>query len=154
MRVPGSGKTAVLVEIAKELKPTNGIYLAYNKAISLEASKKFPKAISCKTTHSLAYQNTVKPYKLKVGWFNWKSIKESLPYEIRLIIIDLLDEFCLSRYIKFDDFKVRKLVENENVTKQMLDLVKSYFLKMTQGKVDITHAAYLKMYHIYLANNI
>jgi ABC-type cobalamin/Fe3+-siderophores transport system ATPase subunit len=92
---PSSGKTSVLVAIAKEINPSNGIYLAYNKAIATEASKKFPKNVSCMTTHSLAYQNTVKPSKLKVGWFNWKSIKEQVPYEIRLLIIDLLDEFCL-----------------------------------------------------------
>lgn len=30
----GSGKTSVLVEIAKHARSTNGIYLAYNKAIA------------------------------------------------------------------------------------------------------------------------
>ncbi|MCD6435722.1 MAG: ATP-dependent helicase [Clostridiales bacterium] len=150
----GSGKTSVLVSIANTINPTNGIYLAYNKAIATEASRKFPKSIVCKTTHSLAYQNTIKPFNLKVGWFNWKSIKEHLPYELRLIIIDLLDEFCLSRHISFKDFSVQKLVENENLNKQILDLVKGYFLKMITGKIDITHSAYLKFYHLNLANNI
>jgi len=151
---PNSGKTSVLIAIAKAINPSNGIYLAYNKAIATEASRKFPKTIACKTTHSLAYQNTIKQNKLKVGWFNWKSIKESLPYEIRLIIIDLLDEFCLSKYETFEEFKTDKLIENTNLNKRILDLTKEYFIKMITGKIDITHAAYLKLYHLNLVNNI
>jgi len=150
----GSGKTSVLISIADTINPKNGIYLAYNKAIATEAARKFPKSIVCKTTHSLAYQNTIKPFGLKVGWFNWKSIKEHLPYEIRLIIIDLLEEFCLSRYTSFTDFSDQKLVENENLNKQILKLVKEYFIKMITGKIDITHSGYLKFYHLNLANNI
>ena len=148
----GSGKTSVLIAIAKEVKPKNGIYLAYNKAIATEASRKFPSTIACKTTHALAYQNTIKQFKLKVGWFNWKNIRESLPYELRLIIIDLLEEFCLSKYTKFEDFKINKLMHNENLNNRILDLVKSYFVKMTEGNIDITHSAYLKLYHLLLAN--
>ena len=150
----GSGKTSVLVAIANTVNPKNGLYLAYNKAIATEASQKFPSSVLCKTTHSLAYQNTIKQFKLKVGWFNWKSIKEHLPYETRLIVIELLEEFCLSRFTKFKDFQDLKLIENENFNKKILELVKTYFLKMVEGKIEITHAAYLKFYHLNLANKI
>ena len=40
----GSGKTAILTEIAKQLG-TSGIYLAYNKSIATEAQQKFPSKI-------------------------------------------------------------------------------------------------------------
>ena len=37
----GAGKTHTLIELVKELKPTTGLYLAYNKAIATEATAKF-----------------------------------------------------------------------------------------------------------------
>ena len=32
--IAGSGKTATLIEMASALDPSNGLYLAYNKAIA------------------------------------------------------------------------------------------------------------------------
>lgn len=40
--VAGSGKTTLLVRIAEELKPKNGLYLAYNKAVARRGSATIP----------------------------------------------------------------------------------------------------------------
>jgi F-box protein 18 (helicase) len=45
----GSGKTTTLINIAKTLKPQYGLYLAYNKAMQLEAASKFPSSVRCDT---------------------------------------------------------------------------------------------------------
>ena len=53
----GSGKTSTLVAISRELSG-KGLYLAYNKAIAVDAIKKFPSHVDCKTAHSIAYRAT------------------------------------------------------------------------------------------------
>ena len=55
----GAGKTSTIVLIAEQLvsQGKRGIYLAFNKAISDEASRKLPRGVDAKTFHSLAFQN-------------------------------------------------------------------------------------------------
>ena len=52
----GTGKTTTLIELALARPETKFLYLAFNKAISEEASKKFPSNVKCQTLNSLAYQ--------------------------------------------------------------------------------------------------
>jgi hypothetical protein len=52
--VAGSGKTSTLMFIAKELQQKS-LYVAFNKVTALEAEAKFPKHVTCRTTHSIAY---------------------------------------------------------------------------------------------------
>jgi len=58
--VAGSGKTSVLMELATRY--SNGLYLAFNKAIVTDVVKKLPNGWSCKTFNSfglrLIYENT------------------------------------------------------------------------------------------------
>jgi len=152
----GTGKTTMLTEITKAIEPKNGLYLAYNKAIADEAKEKFGSNISCSTTHSLAYKYTVRKNKLKVNPFTFKDIKERVRYDTKLLIIEVINAFSLSKYIRFDDFisNNKELAEKMNsVNKKILILAKEYIGKMFKGEVDITHAVYLKMFHILLANN-
>jgi hypothetical protein len=50
----GSGKTSTLKMVADELKVPS-LYVAFNKVTATEASEKFPRHVTCKTTHSIAY---------------------------------------------------------------------------------------------------
>lgn len=145
--VAGSGKTTLLVEIAKALKPKNGIYLAYNKAIATEATKKFPKTVSCCTTHSLAYRSTVIPCKLKLGVFSTRSIQELIPFETKKAVVNYIREFCLSKYTEFCDF-----AEETDILPQHRDLCLAYLDKMQSATIECTHEFYLKLFHILLAN--
>jgi len=146
--IAGSGKTYILKEIAKAVKPKRAIYLAYSKAIATEAQKEFPKGtVECKTTHSIAYANTVKPLKLSIGFFNYKSIREPLPYEHKQDIVDTLKEFCLSKYEDFESY-----AENAGITDATAKITKKYVQKMADGEIDCTHDFYLKLFHIMLVN--
>ena len=58
----GTGKTSTLLGVANAYPDRKGLYLAYNKALQLEAREKFPPYISCKTIHGLAYQDLGAPY--------------------------------------------------------------------------------------------
>lgn len=51
----GTGKTATLALAAQEVPRARCLYLAYNKAIALDARKRFPRNVSCRTLHSLAF---------------------------------------------------------------------------------------------------
>lgn len=50
----GAGKTSTLVMMAEALEVPS-LYLAFNKVTANEAAEKFPKHVTCKTTHSVAY---------------------------------------------------------------------------------------------------
>lgn len=153
--IAGAGKTATLVELSNLFRG-KCLYLAYNKAIATEAASKFGKHVQCKTTHSLAYapiiiQGLSKPGiakgKRTVDWFTWKSIKERIPYETKLEIIESVDEFFLSSAISISTFY--KDYDDEIAT-----LAKKYILKMVRKEMPVTHSFYLKYYHILLAAGI
>jgi hypothetical protein len=62
----GTGKTSTLNLLAKYNK-AKGQYIAFNKAIVEEAKEKFPKSVSCRTAHSLAYGAVGYKYKNRMG---------------------------------------------------------------------------------------
>ncbi len=51
----GTGKTSTLKLVAGRLGRQRGVYIAYNKAIQVDAQRSFPSSVLCKTAHSLAY---------------------------------------------------------------------------------------------------
>ena len=143
----GSGKTHLLVEISKQLKIKSGLYLAYNKSIATEASRKFSSSIECRTTHSLAYGNTVKPFKLKIGLFSYRTITEKIHYDLKCEIVSTLKQFCLSKHTDFDDYAA----EYETST-LVTKLTQKYLHQMQEGKIECTHDFYLKYFHLLLAS--
>ncbi|MGW6898967.1 UvrD-helicase domain-containing protein [Streptomyces sp. NPDC054919] len=50
----GTGKTTTLALLAKTTQ-RHGRYLAYNRAIALDARTRFPDTVTCKTAHAMAY---------------------------------------------------------------------------------------------------
>lgn len=61
----GAGKTSTLVNYAKQNPHDHLLYIAYNKAIKDEATKKFPTNVKCLTSHGLAYFQFGKKFKEK-----------------------------------------------------------------------------------------
>lgn len=53
----GTGKTSTLVEVAATAPTRRVLYLAFNKSVQVEASRKFGRNVKCSTIHSLAYQS-------------------------------------------------------------------------------------------------
>jgi len=144
--VAGSGKTTLLRAIADEIGSKKGMYLAYNKAIATSSSKKFPSNIECKTTHSLAYRATVMPLKLKVGFFGYRQVTEKISYMDKYLLAEDIKEFCLSRYLTYDDYA-------GNNGRVNTKLANKYLTLMSQGKIDCTHEFYLKLFHMMLSND-
>ncbi len=146
--IAGSGKTFLLTEIAREVEHSNGLYLAYNRSIAMESKDKFPSTVNCLTTHSLAYRAVVTPNKKLynlTGSFTYRDIKEKMKYEDKCFVVDLIKEFCLSKYISFSDF-----AEEEVISENMETICTRYLDLMQSGSIDITHEFYLKLFHILL----
>lgn len=63
----GSGKTATLCEIARANNNARFLYLAFNKKLAIEATRKFPNNVTSMTTHKLAYLHIIhnKGYKVE-----------------------------------------------------------------------------------------
>ena len=144
--VAGSGKTTLLRALADEVPCMNGLYLAYNKAIATSSQSKFPRSIDCRTTHSLAYRATVTTLGLRVGFFGPRDITEKLSYTDKYLITEDLKEFCLSKYLTYDEYA-------EDSGRINAKLVNKYLNLMTNGKIECTHDFYLKMFHIALAED-
>ena len=58
----GTGKTSTLVELAKTFPGRPTTYLAFNKSVQIEAERRFPGWVDCRTAHSIAYQAIGKQY--------------------------------------------------------------------------------------------
>jgi hypothetical protein len=58
----GTGKTSTLIQMARTRR-SRGLYLAFNKAIALEAKDKFPATVECRTIHSLAFGAVARSYR-------------------------------------------------------------------------------------------
>ena len=144
--VAGSGKTSLLVEITKQLgAQATGIYLAYNRAITVEAKQKFPKNISCSTTHSLAFRAIVMPNNLKVAPFlNYKDIvAPNLTNSERYDLTEYIKEFCLSKHISPTEF-----VQEQELDPRFLTPIQECLAAMESGLYPCTHDAYLKLFHL------
>lgn len=143
--VAGSGKTTLLKAIA-DTTTLPGIYLAYNKSLATEAARKFPSHIDCRTTHSLAYRAVVPPLKLNVGFFGTRQIEEKISYQDKYELVEDIKEFCLSYYLSYDDFA-------KDTKRLNAEIANKYLTLMSEGKIECTHDFYLKLFHIYLAED-
>lgn len=145
--VAGSGKTSLLVSIAAALQPTTGLYLAYNRAISDEASTKFPHSVSCLTTHSLALRGLLaNNYQMKLtDNLSYRNVPNVVSYEERCHIVDVLEHFFMSDFTSFTAFLKTKPL-NAKSAKVAHTLIEN----MANGLVECSHGFYLKLFHILL----
>lgn len=63
----GTGKTTTLKLIGNDKFDKNGLYIAYNKAIQMDAASSFPKNVTCVTAHSLAFRSVGRKYAHKLN---------------------------------------------------------------------------------------
>lgn len=81
--VAGSGKTSTLRLLGADRPTVPMLYVAYNKAIQLDAEGTFTKNVSCRTAHSLAWGGTVGRYgdrvrKARMGALPVKDVQQFL----------------------------------------------------------------------------
>ncbi|XP_064512702.1 F-box DNA helicase 1 isoform X4 [Pseudopipra pipra] len=63
MAFAGTGKTSTLAKYAEKFPELNFLYVAFNKAVVEKGKRAFPRNVTCKTFHSLAFGSVGKHYK-------------------------------------------------------------------------------------------
>ena len=63
----GAAKTTTLCAYAHARPQSRILYLAFNKAIQLEAAAKMPANVTCKTTHSIAWRKAIELFGNQAG---------------------------------------------------------------------------------------
>lgn len=170
--VAGSGKTTTIIEYAKARPAKSKIlYLAFNKSVKIEATKKFADNglfnVQVETAHSLAFKHIVNKnnYKIRPQGYKTNEIAELLnlqsngekytKYIIANHINKLITYFCNSNKRKVKDLNYLDTVPNLNV-KVFLAPFYDYLVAqsrillklMDKGEIDITHDFYLKKFQL------
>jgi hypothetical protein len=116
----GTGKTATLVMATRATPYRKTLYLAYNKAIALDARRKFGRQVECRTLHSLAYArakpwmrdrlamprqngrmvagilNIIQPEVIPKGAFGMPIEVRLPPHHLSRLVIEGVRRFCYS----------------------------------------------------------
>jgi superfamily I DNA/RNA helicase len=168
--VAGSGKTTTLIEYARARPGRKILYLAFNRAVKLEAERKFAERgasnVRVETAHSLAFSQVIKGgYQLKKDGYKTPEIVEILGLNnldgrhTEHILANHISAF-VSYFCNSDRSRVQELnyadVVNDPAAKQFAINFKDEILyqtrvfldKMNKGEVPILHDFYLKKYQL------
>jgi superfamily I DNA/RNA helicase len=159
---PGSGKTFLLLALARKLKGY-GLSISFNKILADEASGKFCNSVTAKTGHALAYGEVGYKYKSKLRKLTGKHLADTedigdwqpynTPANKGYLILNTIRKYCYSADKEIDIQHVPKLtiLNEENLDLMKEDLIshsKVIFKKMANLSNDlpITHDIYLKLW--------
>ncbi|WP_405876541.1 UvrD-helicase domain-containing protein [Streptomyces sp. NBC_01136] len=166
----GTGKTTTLSMIAAGTGK-RGRYIAFNKAIATEASRKFPGNVLCKTMHALAYAALGHRFKNRMdaprvpGWKTGAALGIGINMRVRIgernvtnkalsyTVLRTVTRFCQSADLAIQRYHVPRLrgIEAEHLHAQLVDLVLPYadrawkdLQNPEEGVVRFDHDHYLK----------
>lgn len=170
--IAGSGKTTTIIEYAKARPKTSKIlYLAFNKSVKLEATKKFAdkglRNVKVETAHSLAYKHIVfhNNYKVRAQGYKTYEIVELLGLKgngekhAEYILANHISKF-ISYYCNSDKQRVQDLNYRDVVSDSKAKIFVSKFYdyiemqtrlllgKMDKGEIEIIHDFYLKKFQL------
>ena len=94
----GASKTFTLVQYALARPYEKMLYVAFNKAIQMEAQAKFPSNVQCKTTHALAFPYTGRLYAHKTGMLRPNDVMRfyGIPVLDATYLVSTIDRFIAS----------------------------------------------------------
>lgn len=170
--VAGSGKTTTIIEYAHARpKSSRILYLAFNRSVKLEASRKFLERkmtnVKVETAHSLAHKHVVRQNNYRVKKSDYK------PYEVAKLlglqgngekhaeyivarhILKFISFFCNSDKQRIQELNYRDTVHDEKA-RNFVSAFYGYIeqqtrvllSKMDKGEIEITHDFYLKKFQL------
>ncbi|MFF4305505.1 UvrD-helicase domain-containing protein [Streptomyces sp. NPDC001601] len=167
----GSGKTSTLAFLAEQMPLRRGRYLAFNRAIALDAAARFPPTVQCKTAHSLAYAALGHLYRGRLnsprrpGWRIGQDLGLNTPAKIGRVglmpaslsnaALRTVTRFCQSADAELAPHHVPHLrgVDEPDDYAELADLILPYAVKAWAdlqdpygGMVRFEHDHYLKMW--------
>lgn len=170
--VAGSGKTTTIIEYAASRpKDARILYLAFNKSVKLEATRKFADYgltnTKVETAHSLAYKHIVFRFNYKVKSQGYKyneicqllDIKSNGEKHAEFVIANHISKFvtyfCNSDKPKVQDLNYLDTIVDANAKsfvrtfyKFIEDGTRLFLAKMDRGEIEITHDFYLKKFQL------
>lgn len=156
----GCGKTSTLVGYAKAHPELRMLYVAYNRAIRDEGAAKFPRNVTCKTSHQLAWPEFGSKYQHKlgnlrltdiaqhIGTRNWTRVRAVQGTLNAYLSSDrtTIDELHVETGMDPDDY----LTASEAYIQEIIDDAKQLWEGMIDpsSKLNCVHDAYLKLFQL------
>lgn len=170
--VAGSGKTTTIIEYAAS-RPVNTriLYLAFNKSVKLEATRRFADKglshVKIETAHSLAFRHIMRgsQYKVKAHGYKTHEIAALLGLNnqgekhAEYILANHINKF-ITYFCNSDKQKVQDLNYLDTITDaKAKNFVRSFYKfiengarvflgKMDKAEIEITHDFYLKKFQL------
>lgn len=168
----GTGKTTTLAILARSTRRP-GRYLAFNKAIAQDATRRFPAHVTCSTAHSLAYAAIGHRFQRRMsaprqaGWRTGAALGIDTDFRLRVgsrtltskalsyTVLGTVTNFCRSADPALTTAHVPRLrgAESDILHDQLAQLVLPYARKAwadlqdpDRGAVRFEHDHYLKMW--------
>lgn len=156
----GCGKTSTLAEYGRRW-PANGLYVAFNKSIAVEARRKFPKSIDTRTGHSVAFRALkIQDRGLLINKFRFEHLRSydemivgvagMTDGQVRASILRTLNNFLIdegsklkSAHCSLDDIAQR------NAVRRMVFAIAAKLLRFEKHNLPITHDTYLKAFELW-----
>ncbi len=170
--VAGSGKTTTVIQYAATRPPGSRIlYLAYNRSVKAEATKRFAARglhnVRVETAHSLAFRPVVVANGYTVRQQEYKTYEIAAllglsgqgekhgEYILANHINKFMAYFCNSAVAKVQDLDYRNVVHDakaktfvQNFYPQIEYGVRLLLGKMYKGEIEVTHDFYLKRFQL------
>lgn len=157
----GTGKTFTLERYAEARSGDRILYVAFNKAIQLEAKRKMPRNVMSRTTHSLAYQAFGRKYQeaeLLDSNIPVRRVARYLGADIITanFVVNIVNDFMASSDEVIGNNHVQDTVFEYYVKEQrkmpplveMATGVWNSMVSMKPSSFSITHDGYLKLYQL------
>lgn len=167
----GTGKTSTLAFLAEQMPARRGRYLAFNRAIALDAATRFPASVQCKTAHSLAYAALGHRYRERLnsprrpGWRVGQDLglntparihgRDLVPATLSNTVLRTVTRYCQSADAELAPHHVPspRGIDTEEAHAELSDLLLPYAAKAwddlqspNAGTVRFEHDHYLKMW--------
>lgn len=142
----GTGKTSTLVQLAEAYPECKFLYLAFNKAVSDEAKKRFPMNTVVKTIHALAYSFVVKRGEKVRGEYGIMEIAKmfSLSFPVAQLVSVFFNSYCNSSLITMKDLRIYLESFGEKTPDIVFNHAYKLYENMIRREIDITHNFYFK----------
>jgi len=153
----GTGKTTTLASYALNRPNQRFLYVAFNKSMQLDAQRKFPDNVRCRTSHALAFPRFGSKYKHKLGNPRVHTVAEALEltrFDVAKNVWDTLSNYLVSGDRSIGEQHQPSASAKANPLKSQPDLI-SLARKLWEMMCDedndyvsMPHDGYLKLYQI------
>lgn len=151
----GAGKTSTLKYITDNI-PGRILYVAFTKPSAEEAEKKFPKHVSCRTLHSLAYETICKgtPFAKRIqNFYDYQEIAGivkdlTIRENVSKLVADTIE--VIKAFCNSSDMVIQASPEADEWELVVITAANRVWQAMTDrnGKASITHDIYFKLWHL------